>query len=43
MEREIAEALRELARTGRADGCWERQIEQGRRVMAQAREGLISA
>jgi hypothetical protein len=42
IEREIAEALRELVRTGRADGYWERQIDQGRRVMEQAREGLIS-
>jgi B12-binding domain/radical SAM domain protein len=42
MEPEIAEAIRGLERTGRADGYWERQREQGRRVLEQAREGLIS-
>jgi B12-binding domain/radical SAM domain protein len=42
IEPEIAGALRALERTGRADGYWERQIAQGRRVMAQARAGLIS-
>ena len=43
MEPEIADAIRGLERTGRADGYWVRQIEQGGRVLAQARAGLISA
>lgn len=42
IEPEIVAALRGLERSGRADGYWERQIAQGVRVLAQAREGLIS-
>jgi B12-binding domain/radical SAM domain protein len=42
IEPEIAEGIRALERSGRADGDWERQIGQARLVLEQARSGLIS-
>jgi len=43
LEPELVRALRELEGSGRVDGYWENQIAQGRRVLAQAREGIIRA